>query len=178
MKKTLSLGTLLLGCCLAASAQMGSTPNQTPPASTPSTFPQDQTGQAPANPSTPADPSALPPDTSASGQMSRDHASQASNSQTTTVEGCLSQSSDGNFTLADNSGNSFQLRGDISQLNSFIGEQVRVDGISIPSSGAGAGAMSSSTSSTSTSPTGAAATQQLSVSNVHKVADSCSTSSK
>jgi len=29
MKKSLSLGTLILGCCLAAAAQMGSTPNQT-----------------------------------------------------------------------------------------------------------------------------------------------------
>ena len=63
MKKSFTLGTLLLGCCLAVVAQT----NQTPPeASTPPTFPQDQTGQTPSNPATPSNPSQLPPDTSAS----------------------------------------------------------------------------------------------------------------
>src|ERR1700687_1255687 len=132
MKKTLTLGTLLLGCCLSATAQTGSTPNQTPPVSTPSTFPQDQTGQLPSNPATPADPSAIPPDTNAPGRMThdqaKDQASPASSSQATTIQGCLSQSSQGNFMLADNSGNKFQLRGDTSKLNSYIGKEVKVDG--------------------------------------------------
>ena len=56
MKKILTLGTLLLGCCLAVAAQTGSTPNQMPPSSTPSTFPQDQTGQTPSNPANPNGP--------------------------------------------------------------------------------------------------------------------------
>jgi hypothetical protein len=172
MKKILTLGTMLLGGCLAVAAQTGSTPNQTPPTSTPPTFPQDQTGQIPSNPTTPSDPSAIPPDTSASGQMSRDHATdQAANSQTTTVSGCLSQSPDGKFILADDSGNSFQLRGNTSQLSSFLGKQVKVDGIATTNSGS-AGAMSSSTSSTT--PSGSST--QFSVSDVHKVADSCASS--
>jgi hypothetical protein len=102
MKKTLKLGMLLLGCWLAAVAQTGP-----PLMSTPPIFPQDQTGQTPSNPATPADPSAFPPDTKAPGQG--ESSSQASNSQATTVEGCLSQSPEGIFMLADNSGNSFQL---------------------------------------------------------------------
>jgi len=167
MKITLALGTILLSCSLAAVAQQGAAP---PPASTPSTFPQ--AGQTPANPTTPADPSAIPPDTNAPGQMRRDHASdqsatQAGNTQKTTVQGCLSQSSDGNFMLADSSGSNIQLRGDTSRLNSYIGKEIRVDGIASPSSGSNAGAMSSSTS-------GAGSSTQFSVSGVHKVADTCS----
>lgn len=65
MKKNILIGTAVLGCCLAAVAQTGSTPNQTSPMSTPSTFPQDQTGQTPANPATPSNPAAIPPDTAA-----------------------------------------------------------------------------------------------------------------
>jgi hypothetical protein len=106
--------------------------------------------------------------------MSHDRASQASNSQTTTVRGCLSQSADGNFMLADSSGNSFQLRGATAQLSNYIGKEVKVNGMAMPNSGSNAGAMSSSTSSTSSS--GATATQ-FSVSDVHKVADACPTGS-
>jgi len=140
MKKSLSIGTLVLGCCLAAAAQMGSTPNQTPQASTPSTFPQDQTGQTPANPS------ALPPDTSAAPSAAATTAYEASNSQTS-VQGCLSRDADGKFMVADNSGTSYQLRGDSSQLGDFVGTMVAVDG-AITSSGS-AGAMASPTSSDS-----------------------------
>jgi hypothetical protein len=169
MKNVLTLGTLMLGCCLAATAQMGSTPNQTSPASTPPTFPQDQTGQSPANP---ANPSAIPPDTNAPGRMgdhATDQSSQASGSQMTTIQGCLSQSSAGNFMLSESSGNSFQLRGDTSQLSSFIGKEVKVDGTA-STGGSNAGAMSSSSGSGSSS-------GQFSVSKVHKVADSCATGS-
>jgi len=170
MKKVLSLGTIVLGCCLAAAAQTGSTPNQTPPMSTPSTFPQDQTGQTPANPATPSNPSAIPPDTSATpmGQT----ADQASASSQASIQGCLSRGSDGNFMLADNSGNNFQLRGDTSQLSGFVGNQVRIDGTT--SSSGGAGAMSSP-SSTDSSSTSADATKQLNVSSVHKLSDTCTT---
>jgi hypothetical protein len=167
MKKTLMFGTLLLGCCLAAVAQTGSTPNQTPPASTPSTFPQDQTGQTPANPATPAAPSAIPPDTSATG-MARDHAkasaSEPSDSPVADLEGCLSQSSDGAFMLVDKSGNSFQLHGDRSKFNSYLGKQVRVDGIAGSSN---PGAMSGSSAGAATA---------FNVSDIHKVSDACATS--
>lgn len=173
MKNALTLGTLLLGCCLAATAQMGSTPNQAPPGSTPSTFPQDQT--VPSHPVNPADRSANPPDTNAPGQMTHDHAGdqagRASSSQVTTIQGCLSQSQ-GNFMLADNSGNKFQLRGDTSKLNSYIGKEVKVDGMAA-SGGSNAGAMASSTSTSSGSGTETGTATQFSVSDVHKVADAC-----
>jgi phage tail tape-measure protein len=165
--KTLTLGTFLLGCCMAVAAQMGSTPNQTPPSSTPSTFPQDQTGQMPSNPATPADPSALPPDTSATGHVSQsaDQSTQATNAHTS-LEGCLSRGSDGNFLLADSSGNNIQLRGDSSQLSNYIGNQVRIEGTATDSSTT-AGSMSSS---------GAGAAKQIAVSDVHKVSDTCTSS--
>jgi hypothetical protein len=171
MKNALTLGTLLLGCCLAATAQTGSTPNQTPPISTPSTFPQDQTGQIPSNPANPADPSAIPPDTNAPGQVTHDHAGdQASSSQETTIQGCLSRSSQGNFMLADNSGTQFQLRGDTSKLNSYVGKEVKVDGMAM-SGGSNTSAMSSASGSSMGTST------QFTVSDVHKVADACTTSS-
>jgi hypothetical protein len=167
MKKTLTFGALVLACCLAAVAQTGSNPNQTPPASTPSTFPQDQTGQTPSNPTTLADPSAIPPDTNASGQTANE---QAANSQATSIQGCLSQSPEGNFIIADSSGNSFQLRGDTSQLNGNVGKEVQLDGMAIPNSGSSnAGSMSSGSSQ--------GAATQFSVSDVHKVADTCATGS-
>lgn len=172
MKKTLTLGTLMLGCCLAAVAQTGSTPNQNPPMTTPSTFPQDQTGQSPSNPVNPADPSALPPDTRAPGSMSHDHTGERPvSAPPTSLVGCLSQSSEGNFILADSSGKNFRLRGDASQLNSLIGKQVRVDGIATNSDSHAAGSMSSNSASDPSSESA------FSVSNVHKLADACSGSS-
>lgn len=166
MKKILTLGTLLLGCCLAAAAQTGSTPNQMPPSSTPSTFPQDQTGQTPSNPVTPAAPSAIPPDSSAPG-------TQASNSQASTIQGCLNQSADGSFMLADNAGNSYQLQGDSTQLATHLGEEVQVQGIAESTSAAPAGAMSSPTSNSASSGSPTVAATQFSVRNVHRVADNC-----
>ena len=168
MKKILTLGTLLLGCCLTAAAQTGSTPNQMPPSSTPSTFPQDQTGQTPSNPATPADPSAIPPDSSAPG-------TQASNSQATTIQGCLNQSADGNFMLADNAGNNYQLHGDNTQLATHLGEEIQVQGIaeSNNTSATPAGAMSSPTSNSASSGSSPVAATQFSVRNVHKIADNC-----
>jgi hypothetical protein len=174
MKKTVTLGTLLLGCCLGAAAQMGSTPNQMPQPSTPPTFPQTQTGQTPSNPTTPADPSAIPPDTHAPRPISRDQTSQAGDSHTSTVQGCLSRSSNGNIMLADKSGKRFQLSGESSQLNSYVGNEVKVDGVAVSKSGATAGSMSSPASPTS--PTSASSSEngtQFNVSDIHKVADTC-----
>ncbi len=187
MKKALTFGTVLLGCCLAAAAQTGSTPNQIPPTSTPPTFPQDQTGQTPANPSTPADPSALPPDTNAPGKMAHDQASETSSARPTSIEGCLSKSAEGNFILADSSGNSFQLRGLSSQLGDFVGKEIRVNGMADSTSAPVAGSMNapsttSSSASTSmasnsgastSSAAGSAPATQFNVSDVKKVAESC-----
>ena len=58
MKKILTLGTLLLGCCLVAFAQTGSSQNQTPQGAAPSAYPQVQT---PSEQAAPANPAAMPP---------------------------------------------------------------------------------------------------------------------
>jgi hypothetical protein len=174
MKKTLTLGTLILCGCLVAWAQLGSSPNQTPPASTPSTFPQDPTGQGPS--------SQMPPDTSAeSHEQGTDAAqdanqntgqeSQASNTRPATVEGCLSQSSEGDFMLADNSGNKYRLRGESSQLSSYIGNQVQVDGSTLGDTSSAGSTASTSSGSGQSSNGGTAA--QLNVVSVHKLADTC-----
>lgn len=119
MKKLLTIGTLLLGCCLAAA----------------------QT------------------------------ATQAGNTQAITVQGCLSQSPDGAFMLADNAGDLFQLLGDTSQLNTFIGKQVRVQGMPMNNSAADPNAMAADTADASTG-----VAQQFTVSSAYKVADSCALS--
>ena len=117
-----------------------------------------QTGSSP-NQTSPSSTSSYP----------QDHTGMAANSQVTTIEGCLSQSPDGNFMIADSSGNNFQLRGDTSKLNQNLGKEVRVDGIATPGSGSTTGSMSSGSSQ------GPAA--QFHVSNVHKVADTCAAGS-
>lgn len=136
-KKILTLGTLLLGCCLAAAAQ-----SQTPANPT-----RNQGGEAAANP--PAAGNTI--------------------SGTDWVRGCLSQSSDGAFMLADSNGNNFQLHGDTSKLNSYIGKEIQVHGAALSSSGTSADAMSSDASA-------AGSAKQFNVSDVHKVADTCAAS--
>jgi hypothetical protein len=153
MKKILTLGTLLLGCCLAVVAQTGSTPNQAPQG---------------------AAPSAVTPDSSAAGQatqgMAADPAKQTATSQITTVQGCLSQSADG-FMLADKLGKNYQLGGNTSQLAGLVGKEIQVTGRTI-SNGSAPGSMSSDSSA---EPAGALA--QISVGKVRKIADVCSAAS-
>jgi hypothetical protein len=61
-------------------------------------------------------------------------ASQSASSQTgtaasgrTTVQGCL-QGSDGNYTLTDKSGTTYQLQGDTSKLKAHVGHEVQITG--------------------------------------------------
>jgi uncharacterized protein DUF5818 len=58
----------------------------------------------------------------------------------TTVEGCL-QGSDGNFTLTDSSGATYQLQGDTSKLSEHVGHEVQIKGTT---SGAAAGSSAGS----------------------------------
>ena len=61
--------------------------------------------------------------------------SQTSSSQTapstagaqTTIQGCLS-GSNGNYTLTDKKGKTYQLTGDASKLNEHVGHEIRVTG--------------------------------------------------
>jgi len=151
-KNLLTLGVLVLGGCLAAMAQ----------SETPSNPTRNQSGEAGAN--LPASGQGI------SGQSSTQAAPQVDSSQASTLRGCLSQSSDGNFMLADSSGNNFQLHGDATQLDSFIGKEIQVKGSSLNSSGSSADAMASDTGGA------AGAAKQFTVSDVHKVGDTCASS--
>lgn len=178
MKKTLTLGTLLLGCCLAAAAQTGGTQNQNLPGTPASAYPQDQTGQTQSNPAM-ANPSAMPPDSNAPGPaqpQAAAPATQTATAQPMTAQGCLSKSVDGSFMLADNSGQSFQLSGDTTLLTSYIGMEVRVDGTAVPNGAENPGSMSSSAAPDS-SGTVPGTFPQISVNKVQKVADNCGSGS-
>ncbi len=61
----------------------------------------------------------------------------------TSVEGCL-QNSNGNYTLTDDSGNTYQLQGDTAKFSEHVGHEVRITGTT---SGATAGSSGSDMSS-------------------------------
>jgi hypothetical protein len=80
-----------------------------------------------------------------------------------TVEGCLS-GSNGNFTLTDKNGMSYQLTGDTAKLSDHVGHEIKVTG----TSASGAGAESSAGAAA-----GSAAGQTLQVSSVKHVSKTC-----
>ena len=53
----------------------------------------------------------------------------SANSAGKSVEGCL-QGSDGNYTLTDSAGTTYQLRGDTAKLSEHVGHEVRITGSS------------------------------------------------
>lgn len=79
----------------------------------------------------------------------------------TTVEGCLS-GSNGNFTLTDKNGTSYQLAGDTAKLSEHVGHEVKVTGM--PSSGAAGGESASA---------GTGSNQTLQVSSVKHISKTC-----
>ena len=84
-----------------------------------------------------------------------------------TVEGCLS-GSNGNFTLTDKNGTSYQLSGDTAKLTEHVGHEVKVTG----TSGSAAAGASGSTEPSGTAGS-AGAGQTLEVTSVKHVAKSC-----
>ena len=177
--KSLTLGAVLLGCCLVATAQTNSPQNPsntvpTPSTPSPSAFPPNSAGggRTPSPSAMPGSSTASPDVNQAPGSMANDQATSAQ----ATMEGCLSQSSDGTFTLSDNSGTSYQLRGEASQLSDNVGKEVRINGTILNSSAStAAGAMSSRNPET---PTPGASSKQFVVSRVEKIADTCSAAAK
>src|SRR5215471_17954747 len=87
-------------------------------------------------------------------------AGQSASSQKT-VEGCLS-GSNGNFTLTDKNGMSYELTGDTAKLTEHVGHEVKVTGMT-GSSGAGAETAGGS----------AGSGQSLQVSSIKHVSKSC-----
>src|SRR5579883_2550796 len=53
--------------------------------------------------------------------------SQTTSNEETSVQGCLS-GTNGNYTLTDSTGNSYQLAGDTSKLSKHVGHKVEVTG--------------------------------------------------
>lgn len=151
MRKLLVLSVLLLGTVWVAAQ---TDPSQSSPSPSASSSTSSQTSSNPSS-----------------------QASSASSTGQTTVEGCLS-GSNGNFTLTDKSGTSYQLSGDTAQLSDHVGHDVQITGstqnssasASSPSSNSGANAASSGQS-------GASAQQTLSVSSMKHISSTCSTSS-
>ena len=154
MKKTLTLGTIVLGCCLFALTQTSGY-YQLPSGSASG----DSRNQSRGHQGSPADQFQ-----SYSGDDPMAMSANQSAKQKTTVQGCLSQSADGLFMLSDPSGNSYQLNDSSSRLAQFVGKEIRVDGFGLyNSSSAVPGAISASPISA----------QQIDVSRVRKIADSC-----
>lgn len=79
------------------------------------------------------------------------------------VEGCLS-GSNGNFTLTDKNGTSYQLTGDSAKLSEHVGHEVKVTGTSASASTGASGSNESSTE---------AAGQTLQVTSVKHISKTC-----
>jgi DNA polymerase III alpha subunit len=94
--------------------------------------------------------------------------SEATASGQITVQGCL-QGSNGNYTLTDNSGTTYQLQGDTSKLSAHIGHEVQITG-----------STSSSSAASSSTSTAAAGAQQptLTVQKMKHISETCKSASK
>src|ERR1700758_854202 len=95
-------------------------------------------------------------------QTTPSHKSSNSGGQTS-VQGCLS-GSDGNYTLTDKNGTTYQLMGDTSKLSEHVGHEVKITGT--------AAASSSGAASESGAAHAGAASQTLQVSSVKHIAKS------
>jgi hypothetical protein len=85
----------------------------------------------------------------------------------TTVQGCLS-GSDGNYTLTDKNGNSFQLKGDTAKLSEHVGHEIKITG-ALNSASASSGGGSNTMGQTGT----ASQQQTIEVSSMKHVAKTC-----
>lgn len=117
--------------------------------------------------------STQPSQTSPSSQSPTSSQSSSSDTSGQTMQGCLSGSA-GNFTLTSSSGTTYQLAGDTSKLTDHVGEEVEITGTP-SSSGAGTSPSSSASNPSSSSGSSMGGGQTINVTNVKKVASSCST---
>jgi Protein of unknown function (DUF5818) len=101
---------------------------------------------------------------------------EATASDQVTVQGCL-QGSDGNYTVTDNSGTTYQLQGDTSKLSAHVGHEVQITGTT---SGAGAtnpNAGAGTTNPTTGTPTAGAQQSTLTVQNMKHISKTCKSAS-
>lgn len=84
------------------------------------------------------------------GSQSGSNPSSSDMSQTT-IQGCLA-GSDGNYTLTDKSGTTYQLTGDTAKLQNHVGHTIQVTGTSAPDAGDMSEKQSGSMSAPSDSP--------------------------
>jgi Protein of unknown function (DUF5818) len=88
-------------------------------------------------------------DRSQTGSSSAGQEKSANTGNQMTVQGCLS-GSEGNYTLTDKSGNTYQLTGDTAKLSEHVGHEIKVSGTATTattSSGGSSGAMGQSSGS-------------------------------
>lgn len=88
-------------------------------------------------------------DRSQTGSSSASREKSANTGSQMTVQGCLS-GSEGNYTLTDKSGNTYQLTGDTAKLSEHVGHEIKVSGTATTattSSGGSSGAMGQSSGS-------------------------------
>ncbi len=157
MKKILTLGSIVLACCLFAAAQTSGY-SQSPSGSSASGYSQNQTGNS---------------QSFSSNSPDQFNSTAESANQKTTVQGCLSQSADGAFMLSDASGTSYQLNDGSSRLAQFVGKEIRVDGFGLFTGTTDTlpGAMTARSSELK------GPVQQIDVTRVRKIADTCQTRS-
>lgn len=72
-------------------------------------------------------------------QSSGQSTTQSSTGNQTTVQGCLS-GSNGNYTLTDTSGTTYQLSGDTSKLSDHVGHKMQITGTTTQPSASASGA--------------------------------------
>src|SRR5689334_13977435 len=97
--------------------------------------------------------------------------SDQSQSSGTSITGCLN-GSDGNFTLTDQSGTTYQLKGATSDLKQHVGHQVQLSGTTTGADTTSSASASSSGQTQSSS----SSSKSFTVTNVKHMADTCSAS--
>jgi hypothetical protein len=85
-----------------------------------------------------------------------------------TVQGCL-QGSDGNYTLIDKTGTTYQLQGDTSKLSAHVGHEVQITGSTTSAS--------SAPSPTGGTPAGAAQQPTMTVQSMKHISKTCKSAS-
>lgn len=87
----------------------------------------------------------------------------------TTFQGCL-QGSDGNYTLTDKTGTTYQLQGDTAKLSAHVGHEVQITGSTASAS--------TTTNPTTGTPTSAAQQPTLTVQSVKHISKTCKSANK